>query len=73
VSEDDEFKGLLDRTWEELTPLEREALKKKLGIEDGKDVTLAEITRQFDITRAKIREIEHRVRERHGDDSEGSM
>ena len=74
VSADDELKDTLKRTLEQLTPREREVLKQRFGIEVGADVTLAEVAKQFDITRDKIREIERRAREKlgNGDDPEGS-
>ena len=59
-----------------LTPREIEILKKRFGIEAGADVTsadlanLAEVSRQFEITREKIREIERRALNKKGDDED---
>jgi RNA polymerase primary sigma factor len=66
MSTDDELRDALKRTVEELTPREREVLKQRFGIEIAADATLAEVAKQFDITRDKIREIERRARERLG-------
>ena len=64
----------MKRTLDGLTPREREILKERFGIEVGADVTLAEVAKQFDITRDKIREFERRVREKlvGGSDPEGA-
>ena len=42
--------GLLDR--------EREVLELRFGLTDGKDHTLEEVSRYFDLTREQIRQIE---------------
>jgi len=74
MSSDYELKDRLKRTLDGLTPREREILKERFGIDVGADVTLAEVTKQFDITREKIREFERRAREKlgGGDDPEGA-
>jgi RNA polymerase primary sigma factor len=56
------------RGLEQLTPREREVLKERFGIEVGADATLAEVAKQFDLTRAKIREIERHARKKLGSD-----
>jgi DNA-directed RNA polymerase sigma subunit (sigma70/sigma32) len=66
VNSDDETKDASNRTLEGLTPREREILTRRFGIEVGANVTLAEVAKQFDIARDKIREFERRAREKAG-------
>jgi RNA polymerase primary sigma factor len=60
----------MKRALDGLTPREREILKERFGIEVGADVTLAEVAKQFDITRDKIREFERPAREELGGGSD---
>jgi len=41
-----------------LTDREREVLELRFGLVDGKDHTLEEVSRYFDVTRERIRQIE---------------
>ena len=43
---------------ESLTEREREVLELRFGLKDGKDHTLEEVSRYFDVTRERIRQIE---------------
>ena len=44
--------------FEMLTDREREVLELRFGLKDGKDHTLEEVSRYFDVTRERIRQIE---------------
>jgi RNA polymerase primary sigma factor len=68
--DDDELKKDVKRTLDQLTPREREVLKQRFGIDVDANVTLAEVAKQFDITREKIREIERRAREKLGSEDD---
>ena len=50
----------------ELTPREREVLRQRFGVDLNSDATLAEVGRQFDETRRRIRELERRARKERG-------
>jgi RNA polymerase primary sigma factor len=41
-----------------LSEREREVLELRFGLKDGKDHTLEEVSRHFDVTRERIRQIE---------------
>ncbi len=43
---------------ESLTEREREVLQLRFGLKDGKDNALDEVSRYFDVTRERIRQIE---------------
>jgi len=60
MADDDELK----RSLKDLSPREREVLKKHFGIDVSKDASLEEVERQFEITRARIREIEERAKKK---------
>src|SRR5699024_3150997 len=45
-----------------LTPREREVLRLRFGLDDGKARTLEEVGREFDVTRERIRQIEAKDR-----------
>ena len=66
MNSDDNSNDRLQRVLDDLTPREREVLKKRFGIEVGSDVTLAEVVKQFDLTRERIREVERRARDKRG-------
>ncbi len=48
----------LDEVLDTLTPREKNVLKLRFGLEDGRTRTLEEVGKQFDITRERIRQIE---------------
>jgi RNA polymerase primary sigma factor len=48
----------VQRALEELTERERQVLELRFGLVDGKDHTLAEVSRYFGLTRERIRQIE---------------
>ncbi len=57
-------KSLLDQALEEalstLTPREREIIRLKFGLDDGRIRTLEEIGKLFNISRERVRQIEHK-------------
>jgi RNA polymerase primary sigma factor len=60
MADDDELKRIL----KDLSPREREILKERFGIDLSKDLSMEEIKRAFDVTRARIREIEQRAKKK---------
>ena len=48
----------LEEVMKTLTPREAKVLKLRFGLEDGKSRTLAEVGREFNVTRERIRQIE---------------
>ena len=48
----------VQRALTSLSDREREVLELRFGLKDGKDHTLEEVSRYFDVTRERIRQIE---------------
>ena len=54
----DMLRDQVQRALEVLTDREREVLELRFGLKDGKEHTLEEVSRYFDVTRERIRQIE---------------
>jgi len=55
------LKGEIRKVLELLTPRERKVIELRFGLEDGRPMTLEEISRQFQVTRERIRQIESKA------------
>jgi RNA polymerase primary sigma factor len=51
----------LNRMLSQLTPRERDIMHLRYGLEDGRQRTLEEVGRLFNITRERVRQIEHKA------------
>ena len=51
----------LSRMLSQLTPRERDIMHLRYGLEDGRQRTLEEVGRLFNITRERVRQIEHKA------------
>ncbi len=51
----------LNRMLSQLTPRERDIMHLRFGLEDGRQRTLEEVGRLFNITRERVRQIEHKA------------
>jgi RNA polymerase nonessential primary-like sigma factor len=49
---------------EELTPPERQVLSLRFGLEDGKELSLAKIGRELNLSRERVRQLENRALDR---------
>jgi len=58
---DDEREAVVGRALTGLTPREREILRLRFGLGDAEPLTLEEIGRRFDLTRERIRQVEHQA------------
>ena len=52
------LKEELNEAMESLTERERNVIKLRFGLDDGKTRTLEEVGKEFDVTRERIRQIE---------------
>ena len=51
----------LGRMLSQLTPRERDIMHLRYGLEDGRQRTLEEVGKLFNITRERVRQIEHKA------------
>jgi RNA polymerase primary sigma factor len=58
---DDEREAVVGRALTGLTPREREILRLRFGLGDAEPLTLEEIGQRFDLTRERIRQVEHQA------------
>lgn len=60
-TEDELMRQDLNRMLSQLTPRERDIMHLRYGLEDGRQRTLEEVGRLFNITRERVRQIEHKA------------
>lgn len=58
---ENELRKNIDELLSTLTPREEKILRLRFGLDDGKDRTLEEVGREFNVTRERIRQIEARA------------
>ncbi len=58
VASIEDLKTQLETVLNELSPREREVIKRRFGLDDGRPRTLEEVGKEFDVTRERIRQIE---------------
>ena len=69
-SDDNRGKEALKQALDQLTPRERKILKERFGVDVDTSLSLEEVEKQFEISRAKIRDIEKQMRERLAKDDD---
>ncbi len=61
MTEDELLRQDIGRMLSQLTPRERDIMHLRYGLEDGRQRTLEEVGRLFNITRERVRQIEHKA------------
>jgi RNA polymerase primary sigma factor len=61
TTEEELMRQDLNRMLSQLTPRERDIMHLRFGLEDGRQRTLEEVGRLFNITRERVRQIEHKA------------
>lgn len=61
TTEEELMRQDLNRMLSQLTPRERDIMHLRYGLEDGRQRTLEEVGRLFNITRERVRQIEHKA------------
>ncbi len=61
TTEEELMREDLNRMLSQLTPRERDIMHLRYGLEDGRQRTLEEVGRLFNITRERVRQIEHKA------------
>jgi RNA polymerase primary sigma factor len=61
TTEEELMREDLNRILSQLTPRERDIMHLRYGLEDGRQRTLEEVGRLFNITRERVRQIEHKA------------